>query len=165
MKRFFEKISRKQFSKDFKNYDCDYEDIILPYRSTKNSMGYDFYLPIELEIKRNEVVKIPTGIKVSMYDDEFLGIYDRSSTGFKYNIRMCNQVGLIDADYFNNMDNEGHIWIALQNHGDKDYFFKKGDKLVQGVFQKYLLVENEKEVNGDRNGGLGSTNREDDKNE
>ena len=161
----FEIISKEQFDKDFKDFNCNYEDIILPKRSTNKSMGYDFFLPIDIEFKSKEIIKIPTSIKVSMYDDEFLGIYDRSSTGFKYNIRMCNQVGLIDADYFNNMDNEGHIWIALQNHSDKDYFFKKGDKLVQGVFQKYLLVENEKEVNGVRNGGLGSTNREDDKNE
>lgn len=165
MRRYFEKISKEQFYKDFNNYNCCYEDIIIPKRSTVKSMGYDFYLPIDIEIKSNQVVKIPTGIKVSMYDDEFLGIYDRSGTGFKYNIRMCNQVGLIDADYYNNIDNEGHIWLALQNHSDKDYSFKKGDKLVQGVFQKYLVVENEEEVNGVRKGGLGSTDKGDDKDE
>lgn len=165
MKRYFEKISKEQFDKDFSNYDCSYDDIIIPKRSTVKSMGYDFYLPIDIEIKSNQVVKIPTGIKVSMYDDEFLGIYDRSGTGFKYNIRMCNQVGLIDADYYNNIDNEGHIWLALQNHSGKDYSFKKGDKLVQGVFQKYLVVENEEEVNGVRKGGLGSTDKGDDKDE
>ena len=163
MKRYFEKISRDQFDKDFSNFNCSYDDIILPKRSTNKSMGYDFFLPMNIEIKSNQVVKIPTGIKVSMYDDEFLGIYDRSSTGFKYNIRMCNQVGLIDADYYNNVDNEGHIWLALQNHGDKDYLFKKRDKLVQGVFQKYLIVENEEEISGVRNGGLGSTDKGDDK--
>ena len=165
MQRYFEKISKEQFDKDFNNYDCSYEDIIIPKRNTIKSMGYDFYLPIDIEIKSNQVVKIPTGIKVSMYDDEFLAIYVRSSTGFKYNIRMCNQVGLIDADYYNNIDNEGHIWLALQNHSDKDYSFKKGYKLVQGVFQKYLVVENEEEVNGFRKGGLGSTDKGDDKDE
>ena len=44
---------------------------------------------------------------------EFLGIYIRSSLGFKYNIRMCNQVGIIDADYYNNKDNEGHIFCMF----------------------------------------------------
>lgn len=158
MKRYFEKISKKQFNKDFKGFDCSYDDIILPKRSTNNSMGYDFYLPIDIEIKCNQVVKIPTGIKVSMYEDEFLAIYDRSSTGFKYNVRMCNQVGLIDADYYNNIDNEGHIWIALQNHSNDDYIFNKGDRLVQGVFQKYLIVESDEELIDIRKGGLGSTN-------
>lgn len=162
MSRFFEKISKEQFKKDFVNYDCKYEDIILPKRSTFNSMGYDFFLPINVEIKSGEIVKIPTGIKVSMYNDEFLGIYDRSSTGFKYNIRMCNQVGLIDSDYYNNVKNEGHIWIALQNHDNNDYLFKKGDRLVQGIFQKYLIVENEDEIYEVRQGGLGSTSKGDD---
>ena len=50
----------------------------------------------------------------------------RSSMGFKYNVRLCNQVGVIDADYYNNADNEGHIWLRVQNEGDKTVEFKKG---------------------------------------
>ena len=60
MQRYFEKISKQQFDKDFNNYDCSYEDIIIPKRNTIKSMGYDFYLPIDIEIKSNQVVKIPT---------------------------------------------------------------------------------------------------------
>ena len=70
---------------------------------------------MDITIKRNEIVKIPTGIKISLEDGEFLGIFVRSSMGFKYNVRMCNQVGIIDGDYYNNPDNEGHMWIKLQN--------------------------------------------------
>ena len=158
MKRFFEKISKEQFLKDFSNFGCNYEDIIIPIRATNDSAGYDFYLPFDIEIKPNEVVKIPTGIKVSMYDDEMLIICVRSSVGFKYNIRMCNQIGIIDSSYYNNKENEGGIWIALHNHSNKAYKFRKKDRLVQGIFQKFLTIENDEFINNIRVGGLGSTN-------
>lgn len=37
-----------------------------------------------------------------MEDDEMLMIVVRSSMGFKYNVRMCNQVGILENDYYNN---------------------------------------------------------------
>ncbi len=79
-----------------------------------------------------------------MNDGEVLLLFVRSSMGFKYNVRLCNQVGVIDKDYYNNVDNvdnEGHIFVKLQNEGMKDYVVHKGDKICQGIFIKYLLTE------------------------
>lgn len=160
--RKFEKISENEFRKDV--FDGNYEDIILPKRSTKNSAGYDFYSLYDIVIKSNERVVIPTGIKVCMNENEFLGIYIRSSLGFKHNIRMCNQVGIIDADYYNNKDNEGHIFVCLQNESDKDVVIKKGDRFVQGIFMPYLITDNDY-VTDTRDGGIGSTNNGGDNNE
>lgn len=67
--------------------------------------------------------------------------------GFKYNIRLCNQVGIIDADYYNNRDNEGHIWLMIQNESDKELSFKKGESIVQGIFFKYLTTESDNSLN------------------
>lgn len=159
--RKFEIISINQFNKDFKNIDTKYEDIIIPKRSTKFSAGYDFYMPYDLTIKKNEVVLIPTGIKVMLNSDEFLGIYIRSSLGFKYNLRMCNQVGIVDSDYYNNTSNEGHIFVKLKNEGDNDIILKKYDRYVQGIIQKYYIVDNEKEIEDIRVGGIGSSGRRD----
>ena len=92
-----------------------------------------------------------------MEEDEVLLLIVRSSMGFKYNVRMCNQVGVIDSDYYNNLDNEGHIWIKLQNHGEKDYIVKKGDKIIQGIFTKFLTVTSENEIKNKRISGIGST--------
>ena len=139
--RKFEKIDKNIFVSDVP--DGNYEDIILPKRSTKNSAGYDFYSLYDITIKPNERVVIPTGIKVCMNENEFLGIYIRSSLGFKYNIRMCNQVGIIDADYYNNKDNEGHIFVCLQNESDKEVVIKKGDRFVQGIFIPYLVTDDD----------------------
>ena len=159
--RKFEIISINQFNKDFKDIDTKYEDIIIPKRSTKFSAGYDFYMPYDLTIKKNEVVFIPTGIKVMLNSDEFLGIYIRSSLGFKYNLRMCNQVGIIDSDYYNNPSNEGHIFVKLKNEGNNDIILKKYDRYVQGIIQKYYIVDNEKEIEDIRVGGIGSSGRRD----
>ena len=68
-----------------------------------------------------------------------------SLSPFKYNVRFCNQVGVIDKDYYNNPNNEGHMWIRIQNEGDKDYVVKYGDGICQGMFMKYLTVDNEEE--------------------
>lgn len=159
--RKFEVISINQFNKDFKDIDTNYEDIIIPKRSTKFSAGYDFYMPYDLTIKKDEVVLIPTGIKAMLNSDEFLGIYIRSSLGFKYNLRMCNQVGIIDSDYYNNTSNEGHIFVKLKNEGDNDIILKKYDRYVQGIIQKYYIVDNEKEIEDIRVGGIGSSGRRD----
>lgn len=163
--RKFEVISKSQFDIDFKDFDVSYDDLMLPKRNTKYAAGYDFYLPYDLEIKPNEIIKIPTGIKVLMNEDEFLGLYVRSSLGFKYNIRLCNQVGIIDHDYYNNMDNEGHMFVKLKNEGNEVVKFKKHDRYVQGIFQKFYLVDDEDEIIEERIGGFGSTNKGDDNNE
>ena len=70
--------------------------------------------------------------------------------GFKYNIRLCNQVGVIDADYYDNKDNEGHIWIKIQNEGDKEVSFNKGDAIVQGIFFKYLTTKSDETLKQER---------------
>lgn len=48
-------------------------------------------------------MKIPTGYKATFESDEMLMIVVRSSVGFKYNVRLTNQVGIIESDYYNNV--------------------------------------------------------------
>ena len=90
---------------------------------------------------------MPTGIKSYFDKEEVLLLVVRSSMGFKYNIRLCNQVGVIDADYYNNKDNEGHIWLMIQNEGEEEYKFKKGEAIAQGLFMKYLTTTSDKSIN------------------
>ena len=160
--RKFEKISKSEFLKDVP--DANYDDIILPKRSTLNSAGYDFYSVISFTLNPGERRIIPTGIKASMNSNEFLGIYIRSSLGFKWNIRMCNQVGIIDADYYGNSDNGGHIFVCLENEGDSVLEIKKGDRFVQGIFMPFLITDDDVAIDS-RLGGIGSTNKGDDFNE
>ena len=156
--RKFEKISLEQFIKDTKLTEKEYNEITLPERATEQSAGYDFHILKNTTLKPNEIKKIPTAIKAKMNSDEVLMIYIRSSLGFKYNLRLCNQTGIIDSDYYNNENNEGHIFIAIQNEGKETITLKANDRFVQGIFIKYLTVDNEKEIINNRTGGIGSTN-------
>ena len=145
--RDFEKISFEQFKNDISDNEELYNSYLLPMRSSESTAGYDIFLLDDLKIMPNEIKKIPTGIKAHFEKDEVLFLIVRSSTGFKYNIRLCNQVGVIDADYYNNKDNEGHIWIKIQNENDKEIFIEKGQAIVQGIFMKYLTTDSDNRKN------------------
>ena len=160
MERYFEKISFEQFKKDIKDDKDLYDKYELPIRKTKASAGYDFLAIEDFEIEPGQIKKIPTGIKAKYPEDEMLMLFVRSSMGFKWNVRMCNQVGIIDADYYNNPDNEGHMWIALQNEGDKTFKVKAGEGFGQGIFVKYNCVSNEEEVENERTGWSGKPEKE-----
>ena len=76
-----------------------YESYNIPKRSTKESAGYDFESLFNFILKPGEIKKFPLGVKANMNSSEVLLIVVRSSQGFKYNVRLCNQVGVIDRDY------------------------------------------------------------------
>lgn len=156
--RGFEKVSKDTFLKIENLTSQDYEKIVIPIRKTKKSAGYDFSTPIDITLLPGESKVIPTGIKAYMLDDEYLSIYIRSSVGTKKDIILKNQVGIIDADYYNNSGNEGHILIAIRNIGKNVFEAKAGDAIAQGIFQKYLTVDDDdKVIKKIRQGGVGST--------
>ena len=155
MERYFEKISFKQFQNDVCGDKKLYEEYELPKRATKGSCGYDFLAIEDVVLHPGEIKKIPTGYKAKFLDDEMLMLVIRSSMGFKYNVRMCNQVGIVDSDYYNNSSNEGHMWLALQNEGTVDYEIKKGTAYCQGIFVKYLTCGDSPDMI--RTDGIGST--------
>ena len=160
--RKFEIISDIQWEKDIEEEytaQCGRENAVKPRRGTKHSAGYDFISPVEIAIPAHKMAKIPTGVKAAMNEDEILSIYPRSSIGFKTGIRLANTVGIVDSDYYNNSDNEGHIFIKFYNPTDEDYLIHIGDKIAQGIFTKYLIVDDEEEILTERVGGLGSTGK------
>lgn len=161
MSRGFEKISFDEFKKSIKDDKELYDSYELPVRKTKYSAGYDFLAIFDFEIKPGEIKKIPTGYKAYFESDEMLMILVRSSMGIKYNVRMTNQVGITESDYYNNIDNEGHIFVSLQNEGTEVFKIKKGDAYAQGIFTKFLTCGDEPE--NVRTGGIGSTNRKEEK--
>lgn len=132
-----------------------FKDIKLPVRSTMASAGYDFFAASPAEIMPGETAKIDTGVKAYMGFDEVLKIYPRSSYGIKRNLMLANSTGIIDSDYYENPDNDGHIIIALHNYGPAVQKIEVGDKIAQGIFSKFLDCGDEPEAK--RTGGIGST--------
>lgn len=150
-----EKVSRKFYP--VKNAPAD---TVLPKRKTAKSAGYDFVLPCDVRLNPRSVSAIiPTNVKVSMPDDEVLMLYIRSSIGIKHHVTLANGTGIIDADYFSNPDNDGNIGICLQNNSDEIVSFKKGERIMQGVFVKYAVCDSD-DTNEVRKGGFGSTGKE-----
>lgn len=130
-------------------------DIKLPTRSSEHSAGYDFYSPINAIIQPNESVMIWTDVKAYMYWDNALILIPRSSMG-KHPIMIANSVGLIDADYYSNKDNDGNIGFRLLNIGKTPYEIKVGDRIGQGIFVRYGTVDNDNTITK-REGGFGSS--------
>lgn len=178
MKRGFEVVSKYAT-----------EEIELPVRATKNAAGYDFCAAKDFvlpSIWRRDFLKIlwalrkqkeftqgeleaaqavlrpylvPTGIKAYMQPDEFLMLANRSSNPLKHGLILPNGVGIVDADYYNNANNEGEIFFQLVNFGLTNKVIKKGERLGQGIFLPYLLADAEKAPLQERTGGFGSSGR------
>lgn len=134
-------------------------EIKLPTRADKGSAGYDFYSPVDFEIKPNETVIIPTDIKAKMLTNEVLLLFVRSSIGIKKHIVLSNGTGIIDSTYYSNSGNDGNICGAFTNLGTETQYFKAGDRIMQGVFLEYLTTVDDVPLNDERNGGIGSSGR------
>ncbi|MCI9016327.1 MAG: dUTP diphosphatase [Clostridia bacterium] len=136
--------------------------INLPIRKTKYSAGYDMEAAEDVIIpsfkKGMNPTLVKTGLKAYMKEDEVLLLYNRSSNPKKKGLILANSVGVIDKDYYENLDNDGHIMFAFYNIKEEDVQIKKGEAIGQGIFQKYLIVDND-EAQGERTGGFGSTNK------
>ena len=162
-------------------------DIQMPIRKTENSAGYDFVVAedvvlapyatlmkdlqavAELRLYTLEEISaltkkyqakpvlVSTGMKCHLEPDTYLELSVRSSSPLKYWIMMANGVGIIDADYCNNSENEGEIFFQLINMSPFPIILKKGEAIGQGIIKQYLTT-NDDAASGLRSGGFGSTN-------
>lgn len=152
-----EKIRGFEVAKGFEN-----EGIVIPVRKTKYSAGYDIAAAEDCIIpsfnKGNKPTLIKTGLKAYMQDDEVLILANRSSNPGKKGLILANSIGVVDKDYYGNIDNDGHIMFAFYNIKEEDVEIKKGDIIGQAIFQKYLVTDDDN-AEGDRVGGFGSTNK------
>ena len=158
----FEKISIEQWHKDFGDndkhtFDAILEEIPLPKRATKGSAGYDVCTPYDIDLEPGEEINVPTGLKCKIENGWALFALPKSGLGFKYYTRLANTIGLIDEDYYNNENNEGHMWVKIRNEGDKPLHVDAGKGICQMVFLPYGITFDD-EADGERKGGFGSTN-------
>lgn len=101
---------------------------------------------------------VSTGVKCQLDPGYYLELSPRSSTPLKYWLVMANSVGIIDADYYNNPDNEGEIFLQLINLSPFNIQLHKGDVIGQGIIKKYEVTNDDKAI-GERLGGFGSTSK------
>ena len=156
MSRKFEYVNRVTST----GYEMKNPGFNLPKRATKYSAGYDFECPERVEIPPYKLgdnpILVKTGVKAYMLDDEDLMLVNRSSNPKKKKLVIPNAIGIVDCDYVDNPDNEGEIGFLFYNLSNEPVIIDKGDKLGQGIFQKYYITDDDK-TEGVRAGGFGST--------
>lgn len=161
-------------------------DLSLPIRKTAESAGYDFvvaediiippycelvekmkaYSPVitptldiaaaAIKAANAKVSLVSTGMKCQLEKGTYLELSVRSSCPLKHWLILGNSVGIIDADYYNNPDNEGEIFFQIINLAPFPIYLKRGDAIGQGIIKPYLTVEGD-HATGTRVGGFGST--------
>ena len=144
--RGFEVVSRVETS------------VKLPTRGSIHSAGYDIYTYDDYTVEPKQSVLIRTGIKAYMPPDEYLDLRVRSSLGIKRQLMLATGASVIDADYYNNEENDGEIMVVLYNYGNETQTIAAGERIVQGIFTKYFLIDND-DTTKERTGGTGSTNK------
>lgn len=163
------------------------QEELLPTRKTFYSAGYDFYVAETTTIpsyteclsKLDGIDKlrtvseaadftklmgarptlVPTGIKAKLEPNTYLELSVRSSTPLKTWLILANGVGIIDADYYNNEQNEGAIYFQLINLSPFPIVLHKGDCIGQGIIKQYFRTEDDKVQSEERKGGFGSTDQ------
>ena len=136
--------------------------INLPIRKTKCSAGYDVEAAEDIIIPvftpGCKPTLIHTGLKAYCMEDEWYMLANRSSNPGKKKLVLANGIGIIDADYYGNPDNDGEFMYAYYNIGTEPLEIKKGEIIGQVVFQKFLTVDNDN-ATAERIGGFGSTSK------
>lgn len=136
-------------------------EALLPRRTTLHAAGYDFFAAEDKTVPSIKetltTTLVSTGVKAYMPKNEFLMLVNRSSSPRKRKLILPNGVGIIDSDYYNNEKNEGEIFLQLINFADEAYDVKQGDRICQGIFMPYLLVDEDIQPDKQRLGGFGSS--------
>lgn len=141
------------------NYGTNYGDIFSTLTGETGTVPK--YLDEMAELTkalRTKPTLIPTGIKCQLADDEYLELIARSSMPLKHWLVLANGEGIVDSDYYNNPDNEGHIMFQYINFSPMDIIIKKGERIGQGIIRKYYITENDA-PGGERTGGFGSSGK------
>ena len=136
------------------------EKVKIPFKATRGSAGFDIYAEIDSDITINpgDLVKIPTGISISLPSPEFVALlFSRSGLAVNYGIALSNGVGVIDSDY------RGEIVVGLCNLGKKSYTIKTHERIAQMIIMPYFapgIVEVASLSDTERGaGGFGSTGK------
>lgn len=132
--------------------------VVIPQRKTAKSAGYDIIALTDEDVYLipGQSVNLATGLKACMEDDEVMLLFIRSSLGINKGITLSNSCGVIDADYYNNPDNDGHFILSVVNTSNAVQYIPARSRVAQAVFVKYLTVDDDN-ATGERIGGIGST--------
>lgn len=129
----------------------------IPTRGTKFSAGYDLYAATDydIHIPPHSTVMVGTGLAMELPVGWFGAIFARSGIATKRGLRPANCVGVIDADYRN------EVIVAVHNDSDDTKTVQAGERIAQFIllpYQDITFEEVERLNNTERGmGGFGHT--------
>ena len=130
----------------------NFENAVIPQRSSEEAAGFDLYSYEHGEILPNETKLFDTGISFKVPKGTYGRIAPRSGLSKK---GLMVNAGVIDRDY------TGPVKVMLHNLGNKSYVINKDDRIAQLIIEKIetpkviLLDKLEETERGE--GGFGST--------
>lgn len=129
---------------------------IIPTRSTTDAACYDVYADERVIIYSGFRVIVPTGLKMCCDPGYFIALFPRSGLAIKQGLSLVNCVGVIDADY------RDEVKVALINHSSDTVYIRKGDRIAQLMIMPVLpveIVQGLPPTDSNRDGGFGSTGK------
>lgn len=109
-----------------------------PKYATSGSAGMDMRACIDapLTLAPGETQLIPSGLAIHIGDPNYAAFFlSRSGLGVKKGVNIAQSVGLIDADYQNQM------FIPLHNRGAEPYTIQPMERVCQMVIMPVVQVE------------------------
>ena len=133
-----------------------HNDAILPSKAHETDTGYDLYCVEDTIVQSRLHSIVPVGLQVAdIAPGYWYLILPRSGLGFKRQLQP--HLGVIDSGYRGSLD------VQIYNFSDKDYIFKKGDRVAQIAFYPLINMETsftDAVTNTDRgNKGTGSSGK------
>ena len=130
-------------------------DAVLPSYAHAGDAGMDICASEDVHIKKDERMKVPTGIAIQI-PEGYVGLgWDKSGLSMNHGLKTLG--GVIDAGY------RGEIMIGIVNLSNEDYTIGKGHKVAQILIQKVEApnVQEVEELGDSHRGekGFGSTGK------
>lgn len=153
-----------------------------PFYKHEGDAGMDIRAAEDVILKPQETKIIRTGIKIAVPSGVYIAVNPRSGISSNTPLRISNTPGTIDSKYRDEIgviiqntslpfyfdENKELKWYDeeydIDTTGNKSgiYVIKKGDRIAQLLFGKYITAEFEevddiKSISGNRGGGFGSS--------
>lgn len=129
----------------------------LPKYESDGAAGMDLLAAQDCVLRSGQVSLVPTGIAVQLPEGCEAQIRGRSGLALRHGVMLVNGIGTIDSDY------RGEIKVILTTCKAEPYVIKKGERIAQMVFQKFVQAEFETvdrlEETARNAGGFGSSGK------
>ena len=126
----------------------------IPTKADPGAAGYDIYSTESVEILPKTRMLVSTGLSVSFKSGMYLRIAPRSGLSVR---GIDVGAGVIDSSY------RGEIKVLLINNSVDPVFLEKGDRIAQGIFEKYydpeIHIVDSLDSSDRGSGGFGSSGR------